>query len=134
MKPHISGESMETGRIDRIDRKPLTVWLPAAAIAGVLALAHAAAYADGQPLILDTQRGIIDGQKGMVLQNAPLSHEPMVAAHQPAAPAGLAPDSSTPYVVAPYIAVPGRGMRPRPPHPRPQRPKPLPTPQAAPAQ
>ncbi|TAM07187.1 MAG: hypothetical protein EPN70_03680 [Paraburkholderia sp.] len=122
---------MET---DRIDRKPLTVWLPAAAMAGVLALAHAAAYADGPPLILDTQRGIIDGQKGMVLQNAPLSHEPMVAAHQPAAPAGLAPDSSTPYIVAPYIAVPGDGTLPRPPRPRPPRPKPLPTPQAAPAQ
>nr|WP_233865822.1 hypothetical protein [Paraburkholderia adhaesiva] len=103
---------------------------------GVLALTHAAAHADGPPLILDTQHGIIDGQKGVVLQNAPLSHEPIVAAHQPAEPAGLANDYSQPYIVAPYIAVPGAGTkpnRPRPPHPRP-RPTPHITPQVSPAQ
>jgi hypothetical protein len=102
-------------------RKPLRVWLATAAMAGALALTHAAAHADGPPLILDTQRGIIDGQKGMVLQNAPLSREPMVAAPQLAAPAGLVTDSSQPYIVAPYIAVPGGGGSrpnlPRPPHP-----------------
>ncbi|RQH00580.1 hypothetical protein D1Y85_25080 [Paraburkholderia dinghuensis] len=121
---------------NHIFRKPLTVWLTAAAMTGVLALTHAAAYADGPPLILDTQHGIIDGQKGMVLQNAPLSHEPMVAAHQPAEPAGLPNDYSQPYIVSPYIAVPGAGTppnRPRPPHHRP-RVTPHITPQVLPAQ
>jgi len=116
-------------------RKPLPAWLAAAAMAGALALTHAAAHADGPPLILDTQKGIIDGQKGMVLQNAPLSHEPMVAAHQPAAPAGLAADSQ-PYIVAPYIAVPGGGSRPNPSRPqrptRPSHPRPTVIPQIAP--
>jgi hypothetical protein len=115
---------------DRIFRKPLTVLLTAAAT-GVLALAQTAAYADGQPLILDTQSGISDGQKGLVLQNAPLSHEPMVEARQPAAPAGLGTDSSQPYIVAPYIEVPGGGgSRPNP--PRPPHPQPRPMPQSAP--
>ncbi|WP_052421031.1 hypothetical protein [Paraburkholderia ferrariae] len=113
---------------DRIFHKPLTAWLSAAATACVLALAPACACADGPPLILDTQKGISDGQKGLVLQNAPLSHEPMVAAKQPAAPAGLATDPSPPYIVAPYIEVPGGGgSRPNPPRPRP-------APQTAPAQ
>jgi hypothetical protein len=111
---------------DRIIRKPLTFWLPAAAMACVLALAHvSAAWADGPPLILDTQKGISDGQKGLVLQNAPLSHEPMVAAK---GPAGLPADqsqSSQPYIVAPYIEVPGGGgAGPNP--PRPPRPRPMP--------
>lgn len=93
-------------------RKPLTVGLANAAMAGVLALTHAAAHADGPPLILDTQRGIIDGQKGMVLQNAPLSHEPMVTARQPAAPAGIAADGSPPYIIVePRIKAPGSGTR-----------------------
>jgi hypothetical protein len=93
---------------NRIIRKPFTVWL-AAAMAGALALAHAVARADGPPLILDTQQGIIDGQKGMVLQNAPLSHEPMVAARQPA---GTAADASPPYIVVePRIKAPGSGTR-----------------------
>ena len=83
----------------------------------VMACASANALA-GQPLILDTQRGISDGQPGVVLQNAPLSHEPMVQAAQPA---GLAPDSSQPYVVAPYVEVQQGGGRPNPP-PRPPRP------------
>ena len=65
---------------DLIFLKTLTVLLCAAAMA--CALAPAAAHADGQPLILDTQKGISDGQKGTVLQNAPFSHEPMVAARQ----------------------------------------------------
>lgn len=127
---------------DRIVRKPLTastaltVRLPAAAIACVLALAHAAAWADGPPLILDTQKGISDGQKGIVLQNAPLSHEPMVEARQPAAPAGVATDSSQssqPYIVAPYIAVPGGGgWQPNPPSPSPRPPHPGPAPRPAP--
>ncbi|HKT94628.1 MAG TPA: hypothetical protein VJS18_20890 [Paraburkholderia sp.] len=85
--------------------------------------ASASAHA-GQPLILDTQRGISDGQPGVVLQNAPLSNEPMVQAAQPA---GLAPDSSQPYVVAPYVEVQQGGGRPNPP-PRPPRPPHRPTP------
>nr|WP_245747086.1 hypothetical protein [Paraburkholderia lycopersici] len=101
-------------------------------IAVAMAWASASAHA-GQPLVLDTQRGISDGQSGLVLQNAPLSHEPMVHAAQPA---GLAPDSSQPYIVAPYVEVPGSSGRPNPPRPphsphRPSspRPQPLPAPQ-----
>lgn len=103
-------------------------------IAVVMAWASASALA-GQPLILDTQRGISDGQSGLVLQNAPLSHEPMVQAVQPA---GIAPDSSPPYIVAPYVEVPGGGRPnpsprpPRPPH-RPTQPLPQPLPQTLPA-
>jgi hypothetical protein len=97
---------------DQIFRKPLTTWLATAAMAGVLALTHVAAHADGPPLILDTQKGIIDGQKGMVLQNAPLSHEPMVTARQPAAPAGIAADGAPPYIIVePRIKASGSGTR-----------------------
>ncbi|MFT0173833.1 hypothetical protein ACLKMY_33330 [Paraburkholderia mimosarum] len=74
--------------------------------------------------------GISDGQPGMVLQNAPLSREPMVQAVQPA---GLAPDPSQPYIVAPYVEVQsgaGGGGRPNPP-PRPPRPPHRPTPALA---
>lgn len=100
-------------------------------LAVFIACASASAHA-GQPLVLDTQMGISDGQPGMVLQNAPLSREPMVQAVQPA---GLAPDSSQPYIVAPYVEVQsgaGGGGRPNPP-PRPPRPphgpvQPLPQP------
>lgn len=95
----------------------------ASLVAVVVACANAGAHA-GQPLILDTQRGISDGQPGVVLQNAPLSHEPMVQAAQPA---GLAPDSSQPFVVAPYVEVQQGGGRPNPP-PRPPRPPHRPTP------
>ncbi|CAD6547109.1 hypothetical protein LMG27952_04521 [Paraburkholderia hiiakae] len=92
-------------------------------IAIVMACVSASVHA-GQPLILDTQRGISDGQPGVVLQNAPLSREPMVQAAQPA---GLVPDSSQPYVVAPYVEVQQGGGRPNPP-PRPPRPPHRPTP------
>jgi hypothetical protein len=102
---HISGVFMVP---NRIFRKPLTVWL-AAAMAGALALTHAVARADGPPLILDTQTGIHDGQTGMVLQNAPLSHEPMVTARQPAGTAGGS--SPTYIVVEPRIKAPGGGAR-----------------------
>jgi hypothetical protein len=87
-------------------------------IAAVTACASASALA-GQPLVLDTQRGISDGQPGIVLQNAPLSHEPMVEAAHPPGMGGA--DSSQPIVVAPYVEVPGGGGRPNPP-PRPPRP------------
>jgi hypothetical protein len=117
--PLISGTFMVS---DRIFRKPLTAWSPTVVLVCTLALAPAAAWADGAPLILDTQKGISDGQKGVVLQSAPLSHEPIVTAKQPA---GTATDqSSQPYVVAPYIEMSGGGApRPNPPRPRPVPPR-----------
>lgn len=77
-----------------------------AASAVVLTPAHAG---DRQPLVLDTQRGISDGQPGMVLQNAPLSRAPMVNAQSPGRPFELAPDAAPPIIVAPYVEIPGRG-------------------------
>ncbi|GAB2879160.1 hypothetical protein GCM10027093_13200 [Paraburkholderia jirisanensis] len=87
-----------------------------------------AASGGGQPLILDTQRGIIDGQSGTVLQNAPLSKEPIVQAAPTAQPQQLAPDSSMPIYVAPYIQYPANGGQPPSPNPGP-RPGPRPVPQ-----
>ncbi|PXW23336.1 hypothetical protein [Paraburkholderia caballeronis] len=89
--------------------------------------------ADRQPLVLDTQHGISDGQSGVVLQNAPLSHAPMVEAQRAARPAELAPDASPPLIVAPYVEVPGAGGgRPTKPSspssPSHSRPRPRPTP------
>jgi hypothetical protein len=69
----------------------------------------ALAASGGQPLILDTQRGISDGQSGTVLQNAPLSRQPIVEAAPAAQPQQLAPDSSMPIYVAPYIQYPANG-------------------------
>ncbi|CAG9239472.1 conserved exported hypothetical protein [Paraburkholderia tropica] len=84
------------------------------AIAAIAALTSAGAQA-GQPLILDTQHGISDGQKGIVLQNAPLGQSQMVPMQQ------LPTDGSTqqqPIIVAPYVEAPGGGGG-RPPRPRP---------------
>jgi len=79
----------------------------------LLALAAPTAFADsssaGQPLILDTQRGISDAQSGTVLQTAPLSHERIVQAQPIATPTELTPNSSVPLVVAPYIQLPAGG-------------------------
>jgi len=87
-----------------------------AAAAALLAGAIAPVSAAGrQPLVLDTQRGISDGQPGIVLQNAPLSRAPMVNAPPVPRPAELAPDAAPPMIVAPYVEVPGAGGRPRPP-------------------
>ncbi|MDQ7977748.1 hypothetical protein QYH69_10900 [Paraburkholderia sp. SARCC-3016] len=84
--------------------------LPAAAstlLATALVASTAFAAGGGQPLILDTQHGISDGQSGIVLQNAPLSQEPIVQAAPAAQPAQLAPyNQSTPIYVAPYINLP----------------------------
>src|SRR5262249_3514799 len=84
--------------------------------------ASTAFAAGGQPLILDTQHGISDGQSGMVLQTAPLSQQPIVQAAPAAQPEQLAPyNSSTPIYVAPYINLPTNSGKP--PHsggPRPQ--------------
>lgn len=79
-----------------------------AASAAVFAVTFTPAYAaDRQPLVLDTQRGISDGQPGVVLQNAPLSSAPMVNAQSPARPAELAPQAEPPLIVAPYVQLPG---------------------------
>jgi len=75
-----------------------------------LALMGIASYAaaQGQPLVLDSQTGIHDGQSGVVLQSAPFSRAPMVPAQQLPAPAQLDSTSGQPQiVVAPYIALPG---------------------------
>jgi hypothetical protein len=98
----------------------MTAFLSSAAIAA----------SGGQPLILDTQRGISDGQSGTVLQTAPLSHAPIVQAQPIASPTELSTNSSAPIIVAPYVGVPvGGGGSPYPqpkpnpkPHPRPAPP------------
>jgi hypothetical protein len=77
----------------------------------LLALAEPRAFAasstsGGQPLILDTQQGINDGQSGTVLQTAPLSHQRIVQAQPIATPTELTPNSSVPLIVAPYIQLP----------------------------
>jgi hypothetical protein len=100
---------------------PIRIVCVAALAASVVGFAPARA-ADRQPLVLDTQRGISDGQPGMVLQNAPLSRAPMVNAQSPARPFELAPDATPPIVVAPYVEVPGQGSGGRPPrHPLPRK-------------
>jgi hypothetical protein len=91
-----------------------------AVMAMTMALASAGAHAAGQPLILDTQRGISDGQSGTVLQNAPLSPQPMVQMQSLPTPSGSGTDGSqVPIIVAPYVEVPGGGGRPPHPTPRP---------------
>ncbi|WP_374192410.1 hypothetical protein [Trinickia acidisoli] len=67
------------------------------------------AMADGQPLVLDTQTGIHDGQSGFVLQNAPLSRAAIVPAQQLPTPdqSNDATSGQPPIIVAPYVAVPG---------------------------
>jgi hypothetical protein len=86
----------------------------------MLALVSAGAHADGQPLILDTQHGISDGQSGTVLQNAPLSPQPMVQMQQlPTLSGGGTDGSQVPIIVAPYVEVPGGGGRPPKPRPMP---------------
>ncbi|HEY4295189.1 MAG TPA: hypothetical protein VGM85_01840 [Paraburkholderia sp.] len=99
-----------------------------AALAALVALAATLAPADAadrQPLVLDTQRGISDGQPGVVLQNAPLSRAPMVNAQSPARPVELAPDAAQPpIIVAPYVQLPGASGGTRPPsRQRPPSPK-----------
>jgi hypothetical protein len=76
-----------------------------ASLALLCAVPMARAESSGQPLALDTQSGISDGHSGIILQTAPLSHQPIVEASPMAAPSELAPSSSTPMVVAPYIGL-----------------------------
>lgn len=98
-------------------------------VAASLVTSAAFAASGGQPLVLDTQRGISDGQSGTVLQTAPLSHAPIVQAQPMAAPAELSTDSSMPIIVAPYVDVQTGGGSAHPyPHPQP-RPQPRPMPQ-----
>ncbi|ANB71875.1 hypothetical protein [Paraburkholderia phytofirmans] len=99
----------------------------AASLATVVAVPAAfAASSDNarQPVILDSQSGISDGQSGTVLQTAPLSRQPIVGAQPIATPTELAPNSSMPIVVAPYIPLPVGGGTPSP-QPQPQ-PRPVP--------
>lgn len=91
---------------------------PVLASAFTAANALAASSGGGQPLILDTQKGISDGQGGTVLQTAPLSHARIVEAQPIAKPTELAPNSSPPILVAPYIEVPAGGQSQTAPKPR----------------
>ncbi|WP_157977800.1 hypothetical protein [Paraburkholderia kururiensis] len=82
--------------------------LPTVGMFSTFVSSAAQAASGGQPLILDTQRGISDGQSGTVLQTAPLVKAPIVAPQPIAEPAQLAPSGqSIPLYVAPYISVGG---------------------------
>lgn len=78
-------------------------------LAGLLLVQAWSGYAASasQPLILDTQRGIQDGNGGLVLQTAPLSREPIVEPARMRTPVEQEPNSSIPVYVAPYINIPG---------------------------
>jgi hypothetical protein len=97
---------------------------------GAASAVFAASPAGRQPLILDTQSGISDGQSGTILQTGPLSTRRIVEAQPIATPEELPYNngSTPPYVVAPYIQVPGGAPAPYPP-PQPQ-PHPRPTPRS----
>ncbi|MBN3754714.1 hypothetical protein G3N95_17330 [Paraburkholderia sp. Tr-20389] len=93
---------------------------------GAASTAFAGSSTNRQPLILDTQGGISDGQGGTVLQTAPLSHSRIVEAQPIAAPEELTPNGAPPYIVAPYIQVPGATQTPYPTPTPPLRPRPVP--------
>jgi hypothetical protein len=90
----------------------------AVSLTSVCATSNAFATPDSarQPVIIDSQGGIYDGQSGTVVRTGPLSREPIVSAQPIAAPVELPPpESSMPMVVAPYIQVPAGGaVQPRP--------------------
>ncbi len=89
-----------------------SAWLLVAALSS-----HSAfAASSGQPVILDSQTGIHDGQSGMVLQNAPLVREPMVPAQSLPAATELAPQGQPPIIVSPYIDLSGGASASRGPH------------------
>ncbi|WP_425485295.1 hypothetical protein [Burkholderia guangdongensis] len=96
-----------------------------AAVVGMLLGCAMAGYAEAQsqPLILDTQQGIRDGKGGLLLQTAPLSHEPIVEPAHPRTPAGQASNTSMPIYIVPTIKIPGSnatssGQSQSPPQPR----------------
>jgi hypothetical protein len=93
---------------------------------GAASTTFAASSTSRQPLILDTQGGISDGQSGTVLQTAPLSRSRIVEAQPIATPEELTPSGAPPYIVAPYIQMPGASTSPYP------TPYPTPTPQPRP--
>jgi len=66
----------------------------------------AMAASGGQPLVLDSQRGVSDGQSGTILQTGPLSNERIVEAQPIASPTELSPNPSGPVIVAPYVNLP----------------------------
>ena len=82
--------------------------IPVALVSVVIASNVLAASSRGQPLILDTQKGISDGQSGTILQTAPLSHARIVEAQPIATPPELSPNSP-PILVSPYIEYPAGG-------------------------
>ncbi len=89
---------------------------------GAASTAFAGSSTNRQPLILDTQGGISDGQGGIALQTAPLSRSRIVEAQPIAAPEELTPNGAPPYIVAPYIQLPGATPAPYPtPAPLPRR-------------
>ncbi|MEQ5837829.1 hypothetical protein N0A02_00025 [Paraburkholderia acidicola] len=92
----------------RLLRFLLALFAVVAALTSAFAaqVAFALSTGGGQPLILDTQKGISDGQSGTVLQTAPLSHARIVEAQPIATPTELAPNASPPIIVAPYIELP----------------------------
>jgi hypothetical protein len=104
---------------------PVLRSVAAVVLLGAASTVFATSPAYRPPLVLDTQGGISDGQGGMVLQTAPLSHSRIVEAQPIAAPEELTPNAAPPYIVAPYIQVPGVTPAPYPPTPQP-RPRPVP--------
>lgn len=94
---------------------------------GAAVLVHgvaAVAATSSRPLILDTQRGVQDGQGGLVLQTAPFSSEPIVEPAGLRTTAGQGTNSSVPLFVAPYIDVPGWSASPANQHRPTARPQP----------
>lgn len=84
------------------------------AASGLVALMFAVpafAGAEREPVILGTQTGIHDGKSGVVLQNAPLSRQPMAPTERLSE---LAPQAQPPIVVSPYVEIPGAPAASRP--------------------
>ncbi|MEA3118835.1 MAG: hypothetical protein QOI13_2105 [Paraburkholderia sp.] len=79
-------------------------WLVAAAIFSLPAISQPAlADSERKSVVLDTQTGIRDGQRGEILQSAPLARASIGSAKHGAA-AGEAQQPA--IIVSPYIALP----------------------------
>lgn len=96
--------------------RPLTYLFSSAWLLAAMLSHPVLAAPSAQPVILDTQTGIHDGQSGIVLENAPLVREPMVPAQSLPAPTELAPQGQQPIVVSPYIDLSTGAPAPRGPH------------------